>query len=152
MEDKIFTSLLTLYASKGISFEHLLRNELFKSLPAEAKIRLLKEHASELSDGIKFDSSDVKYLLKTIGSGAFAGFMLHKAYTNIASSNNSNPVLATIMAGLSSVPLKNAYTNASNLYSDVAKKDMYKDSLKNIDDTKAITLLAKLEGLQHKRT
>ncbi len=148
MEDKVFNNLITLYKTKGVSFEHLLKNEVFKALPVDVKIKLIKEHASELSDGIRFDSSDVKYLLKTIGSGAVAGFMLHQAYNRAFATNHPNPVLATIIAASSSVPIKNALGNVSKLRKDIAQKNLAKGYLKEVDSDSAIKLMAHINGLK----
>lgn len=148
MEDKIFENLLELYQSRGISFEHLLKNDVFKALPMEAKIRLIKEHADKLSDGIKFDSSDVKYLLKTVGATALAGGLLHQAYTRAFSANHPSPIMAAILAGASSAPIKSALGNINKFKTDMAHKRSIRESLEGIDEDGSIKLLARINGLR----
>lgn len=70
MEEQVLQNLIALYKSKGVSLDSLLVNPVFANLPVEAKIQLVKNHAKELSSGIKFDKHDALNMLKVVGAGA----------------------------------------------------------------------------------
>jgi hypothetical protein len=143
MEELVLRNLIELYKAKGISFEHLLKNEVFLALPVEARIKLIKAHAKELSDGVHFDSTDVKYLLKTIGSIAAVGLGAYHAVRPL-----SSPILKTIATSAAAGATYTAYDNFNNLRKDIKKKDMTRSLLTKPTDQNSVSLMAQLAGLK----
>ncbi len=137
MEDKVLQNLITLYRSKGIPLDQIVNSELFRSLPVEKKIAVIKSVGVESQSKIKtIDSSDVKKILLGLGLGVLGGI-----YANNIANVYAGNVQAAIKAGqgaLSVAPppmvmmaitggmAKGSISNLLNAKRDVTHKNMLK--------------------------
>ncbi len=148
MDDKVLQNLITLYRSKGVPLDSIVNSELFKSLPVDKKLQVIKAVGSQSQDKIKtINSSDVKKILLGLGLGVLGGmYMLNTA--NVFSAG----VRRATEAGLpmSSVPLPSfalvsgasaatagGISNLVNSYRNVS----HKNSLKRMDTSDSNSIL-----------
>lgn len=76
IQQKVLNNLMTLYKSRGLSPEKMFENPMFRQLPIEQKIQMVKRFGeqvgSEQGKGIHWDKDDAKKLLLGLGLGALA--------------------------------------------------------------------------------
>lgn len=148
MEDKVLQNLITLYRSKGVPLDSIVNSELFKSLPVDKKLQVIKAVGSQSQNRIKtIDSSDVKKILLGLGLGVLGGM-----YANNITKVYAGNVQAAIKAGqgaLSAAPpplAMMAITGAmakgsiSSLL-DVRRNVSHKNSLKRMDTSDSNSIL-----------
>jgi hypothetical protein len=75
VEDKIIQGLMELYTEKGVDLSALVNHELFKALPLDAKIRLLKQYATHIHSHTSrgLTNNDIKTILTDAAVAASVG-------------------------------------------------------------------------------
>ena len=69
MDDKVLQALITLYKSKGVPLDKIVNSELFKHLPVDKKIAIIKAVGDQSKSKMHVDSTDVKNILLGLGLG-----------------------------------------------------------------------------------
>lgn len=72
MDDKVLQALITLYKSKGVPLDKIVNSELFKHLPVDKKIAIIKAVGDQSKSKMHVDSTDVKNILLGLGLGTLA--------------------------------------------------------------------------------
>jgi hypothetical protein len=99
MDEKILQNLITLYRSKGVQLDQIVNSELFKSLPVDKKLQVIKALGQQSQDKIKtIDSSDVKKILLGLGLATIAGVYLRDSYSTLKASQLFNKTHAAAIA------------------------------------------------------
>ena len=99
MDDKVLQNLITLYRSKGVPLDSIVNSELFKSLPVDKKLQVIKAVGNQSRDSIKtIDSSDVKKILLGLGLAAIAGIYFKDSVATFKASQAFNKINAAAIA------------------------------------------------------
>lgn len=75
LQQKVLDNLVSLYQSKGLSTERMFQNPMFKQLPIDQKIQIVKRFGQQNTvkgNGTYWDKEDAKKLLLGLGMGALA--------------------------------------------------------------------------------
>jgi hypothetical protein len=107
-EEQIILSLIAFYKKEGIDLHQVLDDPMFNALPIFERVKLIKQHAKMIHDGIdprltktEFRDARNDILLKGLGSG-FAGYQAGKAVQALFGPQGvrRNAVLAGATTGL----------------------------------------------------
>lgn len=73
MDEKVLQNLIALYRSKGVPLDQVINSELFKSLPVEKKLVVMKALGRQSQDKLStINKDDVKKILLGLGLGTLA--------------------------------------------------------------------------------
>lgn len=73
MDEKVLQNLIALYRSKGVPLDQVINSELFKSLPVDKKLVVMKALGRQSQDKLgTINKDDVKKILLGLGMGTLA--------------------------------------------------------------------------------
>jgi hypothetical protein len=138
-DDQIVLALIAAYKARGADMSYLLSDPLFEKLPASVKIRAVKQHASELEQGISHNllpvdkATIVSNTLFGAAGGVTTGMLTGAAISSLKGPGGlSTPTTALIGAGI--MGLGGAITGAIGSLGGVGTRRTLKSSLKAVSE------------------
>lgn len=139
MQEQVLEKLIALYQAKGVRLDSIVNSDLFRSLPVEKRIQVIKAVGEKSKQTMgPFTKDDAKKILVGLGLGTLAavyGHNIYKAFTGSIAAGTGGLPSFSLLTGVGA-------TGAASIGSLMSARNNYVDRQRlrqmNTQDTDSI--------------